>query len=284
MILPHDVIGPGFAAEVRGLDLAEVLDDATREDLVSLLTAHAVLVFRDQSLDETALLAFTRPFGQPFVHVRSQFHSATHPEVMVLTNAVPYDATRGAVGDNSELAWHSDQAYTATPVWGTALHALALPEEGGDTWFANLARACAAMPADLRRRAEGSATRFSIHGASATMHQQVTEEQSRRSRDAVHPLLRAHPLDGHAVLYLSPAHAVGVEGLGDEEGGALLGDLAAWAARPEFVYVHRWRAGDVVLWDNTQTMHRRDPFPAGQIRTLIRTGFYLPADPGVTAA
>ena len=276
MRLEHTLIGPGFAAELAGPDLSGPLDAGTRERIVELLSRHAVLVFRNQRLDETSLLAFTRPFGEPFVHVRSQFHSDTHPEVMVLTNAVPYDDTRGAVGDSSELAWHSDQAYTAKPVWGTALSPVALPREGGDTWFANLAQALAAMPESLRVRAQGHYIRYSIHGGTKTLHQRVTEEQSRRSRDAVHPVVTTHPVTGHPTLYLSPAHAVGVEGPEQAAGEALLEVLTAWASRPEFVYVHRWRSGDVVLWDNTQTMHRRDPFPGDQIRTLIRTGFHRP--------
>ena len=284
MELQHRLVGPGFAVEVAGLDLARPPDDTVYDALRALWMEHKVLVVRDQRLDESAMMAFTRPLGELFVHVRSQFHSRQHKEVMVLTNAVACDATRGAVGDNSELAWHSDQSYTPRPVWGTWLHAIELPHTGGETCFADLTRAREQLPPALAARVAGLRTRYSIHGATATLRQAVTEEQSRKTPEVMHPLLRRHPYLPGASLYLSPAHATGIEGMAEAPARALLHELTAWASRPEFVYEHQWRPGDVIMWDNTQTMHRRAPFPDGERRTLLRTGFYLPPEQGVPLA
>ena len=276
MMLDHRLVGPGFAAEVKGVDLSKPLDDASFRAVRDLWMKHKVLVFRGQSLDEDGMMQFTRPFGDLFVHVRSQFHSKAHKEVMILTNTVPYDDTRGAVGDNSELHWHTDQAYTAKPVWGTVLHSLEIPREGGSTWFADLAQAWEKLPPALKARAATLRTRFSIDGPKYTMHQEVPEEQKRASPDVVHPMLRKHPYLGHTILYVSPSHAMAIEGMDDDAAKPLLKELADWASQPDFVYAHKWQVGDVVMWDNTQTMHRRDPFPEGERRTLLRTGFYLP--------
>lgn len=281
MKLEHHLVGPGFAAQVDGLDLSRPLDDAAYGALRELWMTHKVLVFREQSLEETGMMDFTRPLGKLFVHVRSQLHSKKHKEVMVLTNTVPYDDTRGAVGNNSELTWHSDQAYTARPVWGTLLHAVELPREGGDTCFADLTQARRRLPRELEARVVNLRTCFSIHGATATMNQAVTDEQSRNTPEVTHPMLRRHPYLQRSSLYLSPAHAIGIEGMNAEQARALLHELAAWASRPEFVYAHQWRPGDVVMWDNTQTMHRREAFAAGERRTLLRTGFYLPEAKGI---
>jgi len=284
MRIDHRLLGPSFAAEVSDVDMSSPPSPELVDAVRALWMEHKVIVFRGQSLEETAMLEFTRPFGRLFVHIRSQFHSRKHPEVMVLTNAVPYDEMRGAVGDNSDLAWHSDQAYTACPVWGTMLHAVELPREGGATSFADLAQAQSAMPADLAARVAGRRTCFSISGATATMKQSVSDEQRQAAPDVSHPVLRRHPFLDRSILYVSPAHATGIEGMDSEEGRALLDELASWASRPEFVYSHVWQPGDVVMWDNVQTMHRRDPFPAGEVRTMIRTGFHLPDGYGAPMA
>jgi alpha-ketoglutarate-dependent taurine dioxygenase len=164
------------------------------------------------------------------------------------------------------------------------LHAVELPREGGATSFADLAQAQSAMPADLAARVAGRRTCFSISGATATMKQSVSDEQRQAAPDVSHPVLRRHPFLDRSILYVSPAHATGIEGMDPQEGRALLDELAAWASRSEFVYSHVWQPGDVVMWDNVQTMHRRDPFPAGEVRTMIRTGFHLPDGYGAPMA
>lgn len=162
MPLQHRLLGPGFAVEVSGLDLARPLQDDAYAALRALWMEHKVFVLREQRLDESAMMSFTRPLGELFVHVRSQFHSKKHKEVMVLTNALPYDATRGAVGDNSELAWHS--VHAAPGVGHAAAHGL-LPARGsgraagGVTRLQGRARHVA--PCDTRaaaRRATGCST------------------------------------------------------------------------------------------------------------------------------
>lgn len=279
MGLKSKLLGPGFAAEIDGVDLADI-DDATLAELRETWIRHKVVVLRGQQLDDAALVSFTERMGPLFVHVRDQFRSLDRPEIMYISNIEDDGRPLGALGDG-DLEWHSDQTYTPQPVWGTLLYAIEVPADGGDTMFGDLAAAYAAMPDDMRASVDGRRARYSIEKKSIKRRYDTPQYQKDQTPDQWHPLVRTHPYLDRKALYLSPSHMAGIDDLSFEDSEAEVGRLKAWAEKPEFVYRHKWRVNDVVLWDNTSVMHRRDGFPPEQRRFLKRTGFYLPEERGV---
>lgn len=270
-------IGPGFAAEISGIQLSGSLSDAEIEELRQAWMQNKVAVLRDQTLTDQELLAFTKRMGPLLVHVRSMFHSPDHSEIMFVSNLKEGDRPLGSLGDG-DLGWHTDQCYMARPCWGTLLYGVEIPEDGGNTYFADLAAAYDRMPADLRQAAEGKRVVYSVLAETVSKKSPITSEQRARTPDVTQPLIRTHPYLGWKAIYASPNHYVRIEGIPEEEGDALFRRLADWYGRDEFVYAHHWRVGDVVFWDNASVAHRRDAFPSTQRRFLKRTGFHLPEE------
>ena len=279
MSMSTQLLGNCFAVEIGGVDLANI-DDSTLDELRDLWMQHKVAVFRDQALSDGELVSFTERMGPLFVHVRDQFRALDRPEIMYISNIENDGRPLGALGDG-DLQWHSDQTYTARPVFGTMLYAVEVPADGGDTWFGDLAAAYAAMPEDFRKIVDGRKACFSIEKKNLKRRYETPQYQKDQTPDQWHPLVRAHPYLDRKALYLSPSHMNGVGDLSFEDSETEVERLQDWAARPEFVYKHKWRKNDVVLWDNTSVMHRRDAFPTEQRRFMKRTGFYLPEELGV---
>ena len=275
-----NVLGPEFAVEISGVDLSIDLTDTQFVEIKRLWLENKVAVFRDQNLEDDALVGFTKRFGPLFVHVRSQFNDAAQPEIMLISNIKEDGRNLGELG-NGDLAWHSDQSYSARPVFSTLMYAIEIPEDGGGTWFCDTARAYERLPEGIKQRIAGLQQNFSIEVTVATQHVALSEEQRALKPPVTHPLVRTHPELGRKSLYLSPAHSTGIADLSEGEGASLLAELEDWAERPEFTYCHDWRVGDVVMWDNTSTMHRRDAFSPTARRMLKRTGFEFTEDRGV---
>lgn len=280
MKIQSRLLGNGFAAEIEGIDLAAI-DEATLTALRDSWLQHKVVVLREQTLDDDALVNFTKRMGPLFVHVRDQFHAPNRPEIMYISNLREDGEALGALG-NGELHWHSDQTYSPRPVFGTLLYAIEVPVDGCDTWFGDLAAAYAAMPSDLREEVEGQTATYSINKQQSSAGRlPLRPDQIDSMPDRRHPLVRTHPYLERKALYLSPDHMTRIGDLDHEASMAMLERLVAWATRPEFVYRHQWCVGDVVFWDNTSVMHRRDGFPSQQRRFLKRTGFHLPESLGI---
>lgn len=279
MALKTRMLGENFAVEIQGVDLADI-DDTTLGELRELWMEHKVAILRDQDLGDGALVDFTERMGPLFVHVRDQFRSLDRPEIMYISNIEDDGRPLGALGDG-DLQWHSDQTYTKRPVFGTMLYAIEVPEDGGDTWFGDLAAAYGAMPDDLRQDVEGRKACYSIEKKSLKRRYETPQHQKDQSPDQWHPLVRKHPYLDRKSLYLSPSHMNKIDDLSFEDSEAEVARLQGWAERPEFVYKHKWRRNDVVLWDNSSVMHRRDAFPLEQRRFMKRTGFHLPEELGV---
>ncbi len=273
------LLGNGFAVEFLDIDLA-IIDDEKMVEMREIWMQHKVAVFRGQELDDDALVSFTERMGPLFVHVRDQFRALDRPEIMYISNIEDDGRLLGALG-NGDLQWHSDQTYTKRPVFGTMLYAIEVPTDGGDTWFGDLAAAYAAMPDDLREKVDGRKACYSIEKKGLKRRYETPQHQKDQAPDQWHPLVRTHPYLDRKAVYLSPSHMTGVGDSSFEDSEAEVALLQEWAARPEFVYRHKWRQNDVVLWDNTSVMHRRDSFPTEQRRFMKRTGFYLPEDLGV---
>jgi taurine dioxygenase len=275
-----NILGPGFVVEICGVDLSIDLTDAQFTEIKNLWLENKVAIFRDQNLDDAELVGLTRRFGPLFVHVRSQFNDAAHPEIMLISNIKENGRNLGELG-NGDLAWHSDQSYSARPVFSTLMYAIEIPENGGGTWFCDTARAYERLPEGIKQHIAELKQNFSIEVTVTTQHVSLSEEQRALKPPVTHPLVRTHPELDRKSLYLSPAHSTGILGLSEEEGAVLLAELEDWAEQREFTYCHDWHVGDVVMWDNSSTMHRRDAFPSVERRMLKRTGFEFPADQAV---
>jgi len=264
------ILASGFAVRIDGLDLSRPLDDAIVNDIRRLWMEYKVAVFPGQTLDDEALLRFAGRFGKIFKHAQSTLHSPEYGEVMYMSNRQQKALVEG------ELGWHSDQSYTAKPVFGTILYGIEIPEDGGETCFADLSATYDALPDAVRDRIE---TATAIYSAEKPGHKRriaLTDAERNRIPDVVHPLVRTHPYLGRKALYLSPMHIKAIGGLAADESDALLAELTARATEPDRVYVHQWTPGDLVMWDNTSVMHRRNHFAPEQPRFHKRTGFYLP--------
>lgn len=268
-------LAPSFCAEIAGIDLRR-LDAAATEAVKAAWLAHKVLVFHRQDLDEDRLVDVARRLGDVEIHLR-QSRTTGRREVMLVSNKQENGQPIGRLG-NEELNWHMDQIFMAEPTAGTILYAVEVTPEGGDTWFCDLAAAYAALPPSLKARVDD---RRGVHSA-ATADRRVgirlTEEQKRRAPEAIHPLVRTHPLSAEKSLYFSLNHTARIDGMSEDDSLDLFEELRAHATRPEFVYRHHWRVGDLVLWDNAATMHRRDPFPDHHARLMRRVGFNFPPE------
>jgi taurine dioxygenase len=264
-------LGDGFVVRIRGLDLSQPLDDETFGEVRSLWIKHRVAVFPDQTLDDDALVGFAERFGPLFIHAQSSLLSSRRKEVMELSNLE--NAERPTLHD---LDWHTDQTYTPQPVFGTILYGLVAPREGGETHFADLTGAYASMPADLAKRIDGVRAVYSAEPRPDARQTPLNAEERARIRDCTHPLVRTHPYSGRKAVYLSPLHIATVGDLSARKSQRLVAELTAHATQPAHLYRHKWRVGDLVMWDNSAVMHRRTPFAPTEPRHLKRTGFYFP--------
>lgn len=251
-------------AEISGIDLAVPLDDATFAAIERAFLDHGVLVFRDQAITAGQHVEFTRHFGEPDIHVIEQFNLPGHPNIWVLSNAK--DETGAPLGvEDVGRFWHTDLAHTENPGAASFLYAIEVPPEGGDTLFAGMYAAYDALPTDLRTRI-GSLN--AVHGLYNPP--ELTDAQAAKFKPHVHPLVRTHPQTGRKAIYAG-GNALGVEGLSEDEARALLDRLAEFCAQERFVYRHRWRRGDLVLWDNRCVLHRATDFDPRHRRHMHRT-------------
>jgi taurine dioxygenase len=265
---------PTLAREVVGLRLWEELDEATVAALRDLYAQYGVLVFRRQALSEAELAEFCALFGPLERTVRSDWASPTTPEVTVLSNLRDgFGNPIGGLGDG-ELQWHSDQSYMQEPATGAALYALELPPSGGETFWVDLRAAYAGLPRQLQAKIAGKRGIFDytkrLAGYGRESDRQLSEEAKRLTPPVTHPLVRSHPETGDRSLYLDSTTTVGIDYMDTTTGLALLDEVYESATSDEFVYAHRWQVGDLVLWDNGVTMHRRTPFDPGARRLMKR--------------
>ena len=271
-------LGDSFARELLGSHLWEAPDDLMVDQLRELWARHSVLIVRRQALSERELADFSALFGPLERVVRTEWASPVVPEVGLISNLKDGQAKPiGGLGDG-ELQWHSDQSYMMNPASGAVLYAVELPPEGGTTSWVDLSAAYAALPDQLKRRVEGRHGVFSYVKRLAGyqgVDRVISSEAKRKTPPVLHPLVHTHPATGRKALYLDSTTTVGIEGMDDASGSALLDEIYSFATRPEFVYRHDWQVGDVVMWDNGLTMHRREPFDPAARRLMKRTTIFL---------
>ena len=262
-----------IGAEVRGIDLAR----ATAAEVDAVKHAwyrHDVLVFPDQRLSDDDLLAFSRHFGaldSPPNQGVGRMSPPGYPEVYVVSNVLDGQGLPiGALGDG-EAQWHTDMSYAARPPDASMLYSLEIPATGGDTCFASMKAALAAMPRPLVERIRGLDIKHDgTYDSGGYLRKGLTpSDDPRTSVGTPHPIVIEHPESGQAALYLGRRRNAYIMGLDVPESERLLDEL--WSYVPTSVYRHRWSLGDLVLWDNRTTMHRRDAFDSSARRVMHRT-------------
>jgi len=260
MALRFRPLHASFGAEVIGADLASDLDAATIAQIEAAWLRYSILLFRDVVMTPAQHVAFTRRLGPLHVMEPLEFNLPGFPEVMVASNiekdAKPIGMKRAGWG------WHSDGEDKVLPNAGSFLYALELPPTDGDTLYADTYAAFAALPDDVRARIMGRRACFSrqrFHQVYYPHLPPLTEEQKKARPDVWQPIARHHPKSGWTSLYIG-RWAYRIEGMPDNEAGELIEYLKDFATRPEFVYRHRWRVGDALLWDNRCTQHCATPF------------------------
>ncbi len=268
-----------FVVEVAGVDLSEPQDAETIAELRTALGKHSVLVFREQSLTSEQQIEFTRHFGDLEIHLVRQYLMPEHPEIIVLSN-VGADGVKPTA--NGGAYWHSDISYRAKPPLGSLLYGIEVPPEGGNTLFADMYGAYDTLPDDVKRKVEGRKAvhsyleRFKAMRSIDRSHKgedkfELDEEQKKSFAPVLHPIVRTHPESGRKALFVNDGFTIGIDGMGDDEGKALLRDLNVHATREPLVYSHAWRPGDVVFWDNRSTMHCATSYDPAYTRTMHRT-------------
>ncbi len=264
-----------LGAQVLGLDLAQPLSPGDFQRLHHAHLDHHVLVFRDQRITPRQQVDFSRRFGPLQIHVLRQFQLPTQPEVLIISNIVE-DGQPIGLGDAGHF-WHSDLSYKEVPSLGSMLHAQELPDEGGDTVFANMHLAWESLPAALRHAVRGARAEHSYLSQYEELRRRnpwrpaLTQAQIDEVTPVTHPVVRVHPETGRRALFVSEHFTTRIVGLPDDESRALLDELFAHSVRPEHLYVHRWQPHDLVFWDNRSLMHLATGCPPEQRRKLYRT-------------
>lgn len=256
--------GAALGAEIRGIDLAQPMAEATFRAIENALHDHEVIFFRGQRIGPEQHVAFSARFGELEKHIRVECCKPGFPEIFVVSNVIANGKPIGT--QDAGLFWHSDLAYMARPSRGSLFYAHEVPHDDagkplGDTMFASTTAAWRALPDDVKRivagrRAVTSYAKGYYRDRNSGPRPPLTEAQKARTPDVEHPVMRTHPHTKKPCLFVNEGYTTRIVGLPPEESGRVLDRLFEHLARPEFVYRHQWQEGDFLIWDNCSTQHR----------------------------
>jgi taurine dioxygenase len=261
MPIPVKKCDAALGAEID-VDLSRPIDEATFRELERIFHDNIVVFFRRQTLSNEQHIGFSRRFGELEVHIVKKYLLPGYPEILRVSNI------KNEAGEHIGLAdagftWHSDVSYRKNPSRCSLLYAKDVPRDAsgtvlGDTIFANCIAAYEALPAAMQRRLDGLKA---IHRYSSrrrvenSPRPKLTAAQLAETPDVAHPIVRTHPHTGKKAIYVTAGECIGIEGMPEDEAMALIAELDSHCVKPEFCYRHRWRAGDLVMWDNASAMH-----------------------------
>jgi taurine dioxygenase len=256
-MLEFQALEAPFGAELRGVNLADALDESTRRLLCDALYTKQLLVVRGASLLPDQLVRFGSYFGNPHPHVLGYRNLPERPEILQLSNIFENGKPVHAYGGSS--CWHTDQSYDAEPASVTILCCLRAPAVGGETHIADMYSAYDSLAPDMKQRIEALSVGH-LYGdrddaRAPSRFGRFRSEPTTNLPWVFHPLVRRHPVTGRKALYSVAGSARQIVGMPDEEAIQLLTELTAYATQPRFVYSHRYGVGDVMLWDNASTLH-----------------------------
>jgi taurine dioxygenase len=251
-----NVLGPGIGAEILGIDV-RTLDEGDFTRIYRAWLDHNVIAVRGQTLTVEEFLTYSRRFGRLHRHPSKATRHPEHPELTVMgINKFHADGSLNqAVYARGGATWHTDGAYDRVPFKATQLYALAIPSSGGDTLFASMYRAYERLPPSLKERLDGRVGAFT-YGGRTERSSALLDPEDRAHPPALHPLVTLHPETGRKGLYFDPGKILRIEGLEAAQSDALIEELTERMVDDEGVYRHRWRVGDIVIWDNRCCYHR----------------------------
>jgi len=267
-------LGPGFGVEVRGVSLLDVASDGEAYEAVrGAFEEHSLLLFRDQDIADDVQAAYSRAFGPlELTKVSSLGQNTFYSR---LTNnmkgkIVPPDDRQILVAKANAL-WHTDSSFKKTPALASVLTARVLPGDGGETEFTSTRLAWERLPADLQGRLKDAVATHSYANSRDQIHPDLATEMERKALPPVRWRLNwRNPSNDRRALYVA-SHAYAIDGMDDRDARQLLAQLLDEATRREFVYSHKWRQGDAVMWDNRAMLHRGRPWDYARERTMVRT-------------
>jgi alpha-ketoglutarate-dependent 2,4-dichlorophenoxyacetate dioxygenase len=268
-------LGPGFAAELRGVTLTDIAsDDAAYAAARVAFEEHSVLVFRDQEVTDEIQLAFSRRFGPPEVTKVGSQGTGSHFVILSTIGpdgkVVPADH-RLSLRSKANQLWHTDSSFKRIPALTSILSARTIPARGGETEYVSTRVAFERLDASLRNKLENS---FAWHDYAHSRSQVAPDLATPEERAALPPqcwrMVWKNPVNGRGAIYLA-SHAYAVDGMEAAAGKSLIDELMQAATAPGASYLHQWHSGDVVMWDNRATMHRGRPWPAHEPRLMVRT-------------
>jgi taurine dioxygenase len=268
-------LSPALGAEIAGIDLREDLSAETFAEILDTWHKHLVILFRGQSLSEDDQIRFAQRFGElqkrtrPPEAINEAGHTKYPQLTMLVSNIRENGKLIGSLPDG-EMHFHSDQCYLEKPATGTFLYALEVPAEGGDTLFLNMYKAYEELSRELKAHVDGRKALNAYLYDSTTRAVNGSKVDFTAHPHFIQPIVRTHPDTKRKALYVNRLMTFTVDGMDDEEGGALLNKLFDHIEQDRFIYAHRWRVGDLVLWDNRCTLHARTDFSDKERRLLRR--------------
>jgi alpha-ketoglutarate-dependent taurine dioxygenase len=266
-------IGPTFGAEINGMPIHGDVSPELLSQFIAALHRYRVLIVPGLALDPGDLVAFSRRLGPLEIHSRFENTLPAHREVFCVGN-VERDGMKASFNRGVEQ-WHADSSYRETPSDASLFYAEIVPEDGGDTLFADATAAWRNLDPELKARVEGL---YGVHSLETLRqwglrhnpeHGQNVDNQSAAFPPVRQPLVRTHPVTGAKSLYVCPAVISHIEGMDAGESAALLETLIAHVTQPRFVYTHRWHKGDLVMWDNRAVLHTASLFDHTRYQRLM---------------
>jgi alpha-ketoglutarate-dependent 2,4-dichlorophenoxyacetate dioxygenase len=278
-------LAEGFGVEVQGLGLVDVAASAAAYEAVrAAFEAHSLLLFRDQSVSDDVQAAFSRAFGPlEIVKVGSVGHGTFYSRLNNLDErgTVVPDGHRQVLRARANQLWHTDSSFKKTPALASVLSARRVPEAGGETEFASTRRLWERLSPARQAQLRDPIVTHSYANSRDQIHPELMTPEERAALPPVQwRMTWRNPANGRTALYIA-SHAYAVAGLGDNEAKALLAELIAEATRPGATYRHRWRPGDVMMWDNRAMLHRGRPWPLNEARVMVRTTIQAVAADGL---
>ncbi len=252
--------GAACGAEIV-IDLARDIDDETFREIERAFHDNVMVVFRGQQLSNARHVEFSRRFGELEIHIVKKYLFPGFPEILLISNIRDERGEYIGLAD-AGFTWHTDTSYRCRPSRCSLLYAKEVPHRDGrplgDTVFTNTIAAHEALPEAIKKRIDGlrAIHRYSARRRVAdSPRPKLTREQLAETPDIAHPIVRTHPYTGRKSLYVTAGECTGIEGMPEDEGVDLIAELDAHCVRPEFLYRHKWQAGDLLMWDNATSMH-----------------------------
>lgn len=266
----------GFEIKVVDADLSREMSESQFRELHALWMRHPLLLFRRQAISDAQQIAFARRFGALEIHPAKEHRSSLHPEIYRVSNVdeagnlLP-SASAGAKYMSLTRLWHSDSSFREVPSNGSILHGIEVVQGAGQTLFCDLTAVYEALDPEMKRRIAGLRVVHSHENILGFVDglKEIAAGRYEALPPVTHPLVRRHPVSGRISLFISPHTMESIEGMGRDEGRALLDELTRFAIQDRFVYRHEWQKDDVIMWDNRCLMHAVMPYDADRVRRIM---------------